>query len=358
MVFPPRRAARAKAAGWTAMLASIIATLALAFVPSPYVVELPGPTFDALGSTESGPLIEIEGQETYETDGELRLLTVSLMGNPSNALTWVQVAEAYLSPSRSFLPIDLVYPPGTDVEQSNEQGQIEMQNSQSSAIAAALLHEGFEFEADVTVADIIPGLPAEGVLQAEDRILTVNGAPVYDAYSIRTAIAERGSGVASDVEFVRDGETQTVSLTPRDEDGALVIGVYLQNEFTFPFDVTIQLPNVGGPSAGMMFALGIIDSLTPGSLTNGEHWAGTGTITAQGDVGPIGGIVQKMYGARDAGAEYFLAPIANCNEVVGNIPSGLEVFEVTTLDDAILAIETVASGGDLSDLPRCAAVVP
>jgi PDZ domain-containing protein len=119
--------------------------------------------------------------------------------------------------------------------------------------------------------------------------------------------------------------------------------------------VTIQLDNVGGPSAGQMFALGIIDKLTPGSITGGENVAGTGTITAGGEVGPIGGIRQKMYGAKDAGAEYFLAPVDNCNEVTGHIPSGLTVFAITTLDDSLAALEAISTGADSSALPTCPA---
>jgi PDZ domain-containing protein len=124
-------------------------------------------------------------------------------------------------------------------------------------------------------------------------------------------------------------------------------------DYDFPIDVTIQLNNVGGPSAGMMFALGIIDTLTPGELNAGETVAGTGTITAGGEVGPIGGIRQKMWGARDAGAEWFLAPEANCDEVVGHIPGDLQVFSVATLDDALDVLDAVREDGDLEALPTC-----
>ena len=96
----------------------------------------------------------------------------------------------------------------------------------------------------------------------------------------------------------------------------------LQYKFKFPFDVKISLDKVGGPSAGMMFALGIVDTVTPGDLTGGKHVAGTGTITPDGAVGPIGGIGQKMVGARSGGATMFLAPAANCDDVVGHIPDG------------------------------------
>jgi len=132
-----------------------------------------------------------------------------------------------------------------------------------------------------------------------------------------------------------------------------LIGITLRTDYDFPIDVTIQLDNVGGPSAGMMFALGIIDTLTEGELNGGQNVAGTGTIDAAGTVGPIGGIRQKLYGARDAGAEFFLAPAANCDEVVGHVPDGLQVIRTATLDESLDALEVIADGGDLDALPTC-----
>jgi PDZ domain-containing protein len=129
--------------------------------------------------------------------------------------------------------------------------------------------------------------------------------------------------------------------------------VLLSSDFTFPFDVSISLDNVGGPSAGMMFALGIVDNLTPGDLTGGKHIAGTGTITADGNVGAIGGIAQKMIGARQHGATMFLAPAANCSDVVGHVPDGLQVVKVETLADATAAVERLGSGQDTAGLPTC-----
>jgi PDZ domain-containing protein len=129
--------------------------------------------------------------------------------------------------------------------------------------------------------------------------------------------------------------------------------VLLRYEFKFPFQVEISLDKVGGPSAGMMFALGIVDSVTPGNLTGGRHIAGTGTITPEGAVGPIGGIGQKMLAARDSGATMFLAPAANCEDVVGHVPDGLLVVKVETLADATDAVKRLASGEDGSGLPAC-----
>lgn len=349
--FPDVRPRRLRRAGWGALTATALAALGLAFVPSPYVVEVAGPTYDTLGATDAGPLIAIDGAETYPTAGELRLLTVALYGSPQRPLTWIDVAQAYVDPADSIIPMDAAFPADTTVEESNEAGRIMMQNSQQAAIAAALLHEGYEIDSDVRVAGVIPDAPAVGILEVDDRILRVNGETAYDVFSIRDAIAATDGPAVFDIE--RDGEPMTVELTPVVEGAQRLVGIYPSNSFAFPFAVDIQLPNVGGPSAGMMFALGIIDELTPGALTAGTAWAGTGEITALGDVGPIGGIVQKLHGAVDAGATHFLAPVENCGEVVGHVPDGLTVFAVDTLDDAITAIEAVAMNADTSMLPTC-----
>src|SRR5690606_29813888 len=135
------------------------------------------------------------------------------------------------------------------------------------------------------------------------------------------------------------------------ESPAPVFGIIVGSDYEFPFAVQIQLENVGGPSAGMMFALGIIDKLTPGALNGGERVAGTGTISSTGEVGPIGGIQQKMHGAKNAGAEWFLAPASNCDDVAGHVPAGLTVFAIDTLDDALVALAAVRSTGDASGIP-------
>ncbi|MCR8671220.1 PDZ domain-containing protein [Agrococcus sp. HG114] len=351
--FPDVRPRRVRRAGWAGLAVAGAASLALTFVPSPYVVEVPGPTFDTLGATDAGELIAVQGAETYPTEGELRLLTVSLLGNPQRPLSWVDVAQAYVDPARGIIPMDAAFPPSVSVRESNEAGRIEMQNSQSAAVAAALLHLGEPVESDVRVAGVIDGSPADGLLEEDDRILRVNGDTAYDVYSIRASIAAAEGPTTFEIE--RDGQPLTVEVTPATEGQQRIVGIYPANEFSFPFEVDIQLPNVGGPSAGMMFALGIIDELTPGAMTAGTRWAGTGTIAALGDVGPIGGIVQKMHGAVDAGATHFLAPEGNCAEVVGHVPEGLTVYSVATLDEALAAIETVAMQGDTSVLPTCEA---
>lgn len=345
--------------GFGLIVAAVVGAVAFAMAPSPYVVERPGPVYDTLGTVEDSdgdevPLIDISDETTYPTSGRLDLLTVYLTGTRENPLSWLDVAEAWFDPSRSVLPIDRVYPAGQTEEEADEESAQQMSGSQEEAVAAALTELGIPVDGVLTIAGVIDDTPAAGVLRDGDQLLTADGEPLPDVDALRAVLQDAGVGAAVDLGIRRDGEELTVSVTPTASatDGSPVIGVYASVAYDFPVDVRIQLENVGGPSAGMMFTLAIYDKLTPGELTGGEHIAGTGTISADGTVGPIGGIVQKMYGAQGAGADWFLAPASNCSEVVGRVPAGLEVFAVATLDDAIEAVEGIAAD-DTADLARC-----
>jgi Lon-like protease len=345
--------------GFGLLIAAVVGTVMFATAPSPYVVERPGPVFDTLGEVEDAdgdpvPLIEIPDETTYPTSGQLDLLTVYVDGSRENPLTWLEVAQAWFNPSRTVLPVDAVYPDGQTEQESDEESAAAMDTSQQDAVAAALTELGISYDSVLTVAEVIEGTPADGVLEAADEILTANGQSVSDVDGLRAVLKEAGVGAEVELGIRRGAEELTLVVSPvaSESDGSPVIGVFASSVYDFPLEVRIQLENVGGPSAGMMFALGIYDKLTPGELTDGEHIAGTGTIGGTGQVGAIGGVVQKMYGARDAGAEWFLAPEANCGEVAGHIPEGLDVFSVADLDDAIAAVEAIADG-ETADLATC-----
>jgi PDZ domain-containing protein len=357
----PRRSRRSTI-GRALILFALIVTLVVSLVPSPYVIEQPGPVFDTLGEVEvddaSVPLIEIADAQTYPTGGSLSMLTVSIKGNRENRLNWFQVATAWFDPSKAVVPLESVYPEGVSFKQSQEQSKVDMQNSQQEAIAAALSELDYDFSTILEVVTVADDAPADGALLAGDEIVSVNGETFADVTGLQQAIAANGTEAPATVDVVRDGETLSVDVTPVSSGGSAprpVVGITIRGIFEFPIDVTIQLENVGGPSAGQMFALGIIDKLTPGELTGGESFAGTGTISGGGAIGPIGGIQQKLYGAVRSGADYFLAPAANCDEVVGHIPEGLEVFSVENLDDSLAAVEAVAGGESTDSLPRCTA---
>lgn len=346
--------------GWSILGVALVGVTIVALVPAPYVIEQPGPVYDVLGDVtiqgEQVPMIQIPSEETFPTEGSLDMLTVNVRGNPDSLPNWLEVATAYFDPSRAVVPVDEIYPPGVTVEDSNEQGRVDMENSQQAAIAAALTNLGYDVPSQLKVVSTSEGSPSDGVLLPDDIILSVNGKTFEDVTALRAEIAANGVDKPAQVVIERGGAQQTLSITPVMSEGdapAPILGIIVGGEYEFPFDVTIQLENVGGPSAGMMFALGIIDKLTDGSLNGGERVAGTGTITATGEVGPIGGIRQKMWGALRENADWFLAPASNCNEVTGHIPAGLSVFSVETLDDALAALEVISTGGDTSNLPTC-----
>jgi PDZ domain-containing protein len=351
---------RGRRVGWLLLALTLFGVFGLAVLPSPYVIERPGPVIDTLGTVtidgEDVPLIQIPSQPTFESAGSLSLTTVNVFGNRDQAPSWFEVMQAWIDPSQSVVPIDAVFPPGISTEDRREQSRIDMENSQQEAIAAAMRAIGEPYESQLRVVDTLAGSPAEGVLEARDLIFSVNDEPVRDVTALRAAIAANGTDTPVELGIQRSGSDLAVEVTPILSEGETpvpVIGVLISGEYIFPFEVEIELENVGGPSAGMMFALGIIDTLTRDSLAGGEEVAGTGTISADGSVGPIGGIVQKMHGALGAGADWFLAPAANCSDVAGNIPNGIEVFAVSTLDDAIGVLQTIADDGDLTELARC-----
>lgn len=350
-----RRTAPGRIIGTVSTLAALIAVAVMAFLPSPFVTQTPGPTFDTLGETDDGPIIVVGDADAFDSDGELRLLTISLRGNPEHPLTWVEVAGAFFAPDSAVLPMSAFYQ-GVTVDERNEQSQADMDDSQQTAIAAALRHLGMDVEVTVTAVGVLPGSPAEGVIEEGDTLLTANGETVWDAYSIRSVVAENDGPVQ--IGFERDGQPLEAEIVPAESDGQRLIGVQALAEVTLPIDVSIDLPNVGGPSAGLMFSLGVIERLTPGSMTGDVPWAGTGTMSVSGHVGSIGGVVQKMHGALADGAEWMLVPQENCGEVAGRVPAGLEVVAVSTLEEAVDAIEAVAAADGERDrlaspLPTC-----
>ena len=359
------RARVARATGWVLLVAAVVGTVLFGLAPSPYAIERPGPVYNVLGTTDiagkSVPLIEVSGTKTYATSGKLDMLTVYVDGTPQTRLSWIEVAGSWFDTSRAAVPLDDIYPTGQTDKEADQESTQEMSSSQESAQAAALTALGIDYttKSTVTVAQVVKGTPADGVLKAGDVLETVNGEKVASLASLQKAIIANGTSHPVSFAITRDGADQTVEVTPKisADTKKPAIGIYTGGTatFTFPFPVKIQLQDVGGPSAGMMLALGIYDKLTPGDLVGGKHIAGTGTIDPDGTVGAIGGIRQKLYGARDDGATWFLAPQSNCNEVVGHIPSGIRVVAVKTLSDSLAAVKTIASGGDAGALPSCSA---
>lgn len=361
------RVSRLAVVPWRAVLAAaaVLAVLGVALLPSPYALEVPGPVYDTLGTNGKGadraPLIDIPDRTTYPATGRLDLLTVSVLGTPTGGPPWVDLAAAWLNPTQAVIPLEAIFPSGSTEQDSEREGAAEMAASQRSAVAAALRRLGYRVPSTVRVGTVAPRTAAAGRLRVGDEIESFAGRPVLDACALQTRVLANGTRPAA-VTLRRDGGTRAVTVTPRRVEaggGATrpLLGVATTASFDFPFRVRLRIDDVGGPSAGMMFALGIVDKLTPGSLTGGRHVAGTGTICGDGAVGPIGGIVQKMAAARVAGATLFLAPRDNCDEVVGHVPSGLTATPVSSLSDALDVLEQVRATGSTAGLPACGAPV-
>nr|WP_256449169.1 S16 family serine protease [Paeniglutamicibacter quisquiliarum] len=227
-----------------------------------------------------------------------------------------------------------------------------MDDSQQLSTAAALHELDIPFTSHLGVV----GFATErnsGVLKISDRLETINGRKITDLESLKKQLDEAGEA-PSKLGITRGGKSQTVTVsTEAGPQGQRQLGILLSGSFDFPIEAKFGLENVGGPSAGMMFALAIVDQLTEGEMTGGRHFAGTGAITAEGKVEPIGGIAQKLVGAKDHGAKYFLAPAGNCDDIAGRIPDGLDVIKVATLSEARAAVEGIGAGQDPAAFPAC-----
>ena len=338
----------------TLLIASIgvIAALAVAvLLPVPYVILGPGPTLNTLGTDSSGKtLISISGHLTYPVTGHLNMVTVGYQGGPGVTVNVFSALAAWLNPHEAVVPESELFPPGQTQQQAQQQDTQEMTGSQQDAVAAALTELHIPYQTQVVVAQTERGFPADGVLRAGDVITGVDGQKVTSAQDLTSLIGAHPAGSTLTLTILRNGRTQTVQVGTKESGGRPLIGVQITEEFKFPFTVNFNVGEIGGPSAGMMFALGIIDKLTPMNLTGGKFIAGTGEITPAGQVQAIGGIQQKMVGARDAGATVFLAPASNCSDVKGAIPAGLRVVKVGTLSQAVSDLEALKAG---RSVPSC-----
>lgn len=354
MVGPDPTQRRSLVLSMTGLGAALLVAV-LSFLPAQFAIGSPGSTYDTLSEVQGVPLVEIVGAPTYLTTGELRLTTVEVARGSSAPFTLGPVIRAWLSPSQYAVPEEEVFGTPDQREEFDEQSQQAWISSQEAATVAALSALGQPVPATLEVAQVDEASHATGALQMGDILTGVNGIEATVFADLAAALADVAPGDDVDVEFVRDGENLTASFATLDDGaGGALMGLWIDPHFEMPIDVSVQIDSVGGPSAGLMFSLAIMDLLTEGDELDGARIAGTGTITADGDVGSIGGIVMKMHGAVADGAEYFLAPALNCSQVVGNVPDGLSVFSVETLDDAY-EIATRIGAGDIADLPTCRA---
>lgn len=328
-------------------------TAAALVIPVPYVVQSPGPTINVLGEYEGKDVLSVSGMEDEKTDGQLRMTTVAVQGSPGNTVQLPVVFYAWFDPTRSLAPVEALYPDTSDAEGTRLMNTVQMSTSQQEAIAVALHEQGISYTKNVGVSGVRTDGPANGVLEAGDIILAMNGrrASSVSEYVKIAGATPAGSDVAMTVK--RGDKTLDLEVPTYQSEGRTMMGIVLSEGYEFPVKVNLAVDGIGGPSAGLIFSLAIYDEMTDGDLTGGKKIAGTGTISEDGTVGPIGGIRQKLVGAKADGAEFFLAPKDNCSEVRGHIPKGLSVVSVDSFEHAKTAVDQIAREGSIEGLPTC-----
>jgi PDZ domain-containing protein len=336
-----------------AVFLGIVLGALMSLIHLPYAVLQPGPVTNTLGNGPGGkPLITVAGKETYPTTGALNFTTVAVLGGPRNPVNgWAWVA-GLRDRTNEVVPEEEIFPQGVTSKEVDAESAAEMADSQQEAIAVALRALGQKVPEVVSISALAKDSPSKGVLRAGDVVVSIDGKAVASSDAVRTAIRTRKPGQSVAMTVRRDGKEKVVNITTIASQGRAVVGVLLRTAFVFPTKVSINAGDVGGPSAGLMFSLAVYDKLTPGALTGGANIAGTGTIDSVGTVGKIGGIQQKLVGAKRGGATWFLAPAGNCDEVVGHVPDGLSVVKVATFTQARDAVEAIAAKHTAS-LPRC-----
>lgn len=356
------------------MLASTLCLIALlcaaVLIRVPYAEMSPGPTYNTLGEVDGKQVLSFPDRKVPRSayGGHLNMTTVRVTGSEYR-MDLFTALHGWLSDDHAVVPHDVLYPENKSAEEVDQQNAEEFSQSQESAKAAALKALGEPVGEQVVVRAVVKGAPSQGKLHAGDVIRRVDGERVRKPEEVADVITRHEPGepvrftvVRADVAKKAEKEGRNIGSlkgeqvtvrTKKASDGRAIVGIEPGTAHTFPFPIDISLADVGGPSAGLMFALGIIDKLTPeDKLTGGTFVAGTGTIDASGEIGAIGGIGMKTIAAHEKGAEYFLTPEKNCASAAAHKPDGLTLVEVGTLDDALGELEKIREG-DVADLSTC-----
>ena len=340
----------------TAAALVVILGILAAVLPVPYVVLVPGPVTDTLGNVGTVPVISVKGAQTYGDNGHVYLTTVGVIPGTCDKNPTLETAlRAWFGKHQAVQPKQVICPPGQTSRAVSEQNASEMTQSQQDAITAALLYLHYKPKVEqIAIGDMSTDVPAAAVLRTGDVILAIDGKEVSGLDQLHSLIGARPAGSELTVTIERNGRRIDAKARTYSDHGRTLLGFSPDLHATFT-DVNVKIgidPNsVGGPSAGLAFTLGIIDKLTPGSLTGGRTVAVTGTIDAFGQVGPIGGIQQKIAGAVDHGATVFLAPASECADARTAAPKKLLLVKVDTLSTAVYALESIAAGR--RDFPTC-----
>lgn len=310
-------------------------------LPVPYVAQVPGPTFNTLGDIDGEPIIQIQGRERNEVEGNLNLTTV---GVGRGGLSLVQAVRGWFDDEVAVVPEESVYPPDRTEDETRQINRRAFLTSEQAAETVALGQLGFPEK--VVVRGVPEDSPSASRLEEGDALESIDGRPTPDLESLDAVLGSIPPRTAVAVGYTRLGEPGSTTITTRaadDGEGSL-LGISVLQQPSAPFDVDIQVEDVGGPSAGLMLTLAILDLVGDEDLTAGALVAGTGTIDIEGRVGPIGGIPLKMVAARDIDADLFLVPGRNCEEALAAPDPGFPLARVDTLDDALTALADFRAG--------------
>ena len=322
------------------------------FLPAPFVMLAPGDPQNVLGSA-----IKISGTDTYPTTGKLSVTAV-MITDPDSYITAFDIFYGWVDKNRAVLPRDRVYPDGETAAEAVREGAAEMNSSQINATAAALSYLGYQIPSKLVVVGVSEQSNAHKVILLKDQILSIDKIKLNNTTDVLSYLEDKKAGEVVSVEINRSGVgvmIKEIALSPR-PDGSAFIGINIQEQFDFPFDVKIKLAETGGPSGGLIFALGIVEKLTQADLIRSRNIAGTGTITTDGLVGPIGGIAEKIIGAKNDGVDLFFTPINNCQDInnpdqiaAGKGGKSMKIVPVATLAEAIEVLKLPEN----AKLPSC-----
>ena len=340
-----------RAANWGITSLLLISLVSLIALPSGYVIQRPGQVFNVMAEIDGSAVISSKDVQTFESESRFDVTTVSLLGNREANPNWFQILLAWVDPNQDVLPVDQVYPANKTTAEVKAESTAQMEISQQDAIAAALIQLGYEVPRKLYVSSVLADAPAAGMLIAGDFVVSAGGVRIATFEELREQV-QKTEGAEIVIGVLRDSKSLEYTIKPGLKDGNYFIGAMVGYTYEFPVGIDLQLGNVGGPSGGLMFSLGIVDTLTQGSLAGKNHISGTGTITPTGEVGPIGGIRLKLIAAKNSGADLFLIPEGNCSEAIASIPEGLNVAVVRDLEGAIASVESFTAGNPLS-APTC-----
>lgn len=336
--------------------ASVILAIFLVFLAGlsdlPYVRSEAGNTYEATGSFNSQPLLAIEDTEsfpTYESSGKILILTVSSWGGPYGRLTWFDAARTFFDDDVIIVPTNFLFDPDQSGEDIANQGNQLFLSAESNAIAAAMEYLELPVTKKLIIGSIFEDTPAEGNYKLGDVLLALNGATLTDFESITGIMKDVAPGDMVTYTLIRDGKTIDISATTIENEGRTIVGIGILEQTIPPMDIRVQLPDVSGPSAGLAFAVSLVELLSKKDFTQGRIIAMTGEITAKGEVKAIGGLDHKINGAYESGARLMLFPKENCNAVPKEVPKGMKLVPVTTLTEALEVLMATKT----SSYPRC-----